>query len=122
MGRRFYYKSIQLPQLRSFCLAAAEGNFTTAAERLGAEHTRLYYTLDALQAQVLRVRAADAGSAEVAGTGLKDSLTRLGDEIDAVAASLESISAPSERPEPIAPITSGADALPPGAVRGRERA
>lgn len=93
----------------------------TAAERLGAEHTRLYYTLDALQAQVLRVRAADAGSAEVAGTGLKDSLTRLGDEIDAVAASLESISAAGERPEPIAPISSGVDALPPGAVRGRDR-
>lgn len=94
----------------------------TAAARLDAEHTRLYYTLEALQAQVLRARAADAGAAEVAGIGLKDSLARLGDEIDAVAASLESVSGAGQRPEPIAPISSDDDdARPPGGVRGRER-
>lgn len=31
---RYKYKDIQLPQLRSFCLAATEGNFTAAVLRL----------------------------------------------------------------------------------------
>jgi DNA-binding transcriptional LysR family regulator len=35
MGRRFRYKDLQLPQLRSFCLAATQGNFTAAAKVLG---------------------------------------------------------------------------------------
>src|SRR5262249_49546729 len=35
MSRRFRYKDIQLPQLRSFCLAATQGNFTAAAKALG---------------------------------------------------------------------------------------
>jgi DNA-binding transcriptional LysR family regulator len=35
MARRYRYKDIQLPQLRSFCVAAAEGNFTAAAKALG---------------------------------------------------------------------------------------
>ena len=37
MGRdqRYKYKDIQLPQLRSFCLAGTEGNFTAAAAALG---------------------------------------------------------------------------------------
>jgi len=32
---RYKYKDIQLPQLRSFCVAATEGNFTAAAAALG---------------------------------------------------------------------------------------
>lgn len=35
MARRYRYKDIQLPQLRSFCVAATEGNFTAAAKALG---------------------------------------------------------------------------------------
>jgi len=35
MVRRYRYKDIQLPQLRSFCVAATEGNFTSAAKALG---------------------------------------------------------------------------------------
>jgi DNA-binding transcriptional LysR family regulator len=35
MSRRFRYKDIQLPQLRSFCVAATQGNFTEAAKVLG---------------------------------------------------------------------------------------
>ncbi|MBY0524644.1 MAG: LysR family transcriptional regulator [Gemmataceae bacterium] len=35
MARRYRYKDIQLPQLRSFCVAATEGNFTAAARALG---------------------------------------------------------------------------------------
>lgn len=35
MARRFRYKDIQLPQLRSFCVAATHGNFTAAAKVLG---------------------------------------------------------------------------------------
>jgi hypothetical protein len=62
-----------------------------AAARLDAEHTRLYYTLQNLYTQVLRVKSADTGSAEVAGAGLKHSLDQLSEEIDAVAASLEAV-------------------------------
>src|SRR5262245_2039152 len=35
MPRQHPYKEIQLPQLRSFCLAATEGSFTAAAKQLG---------------------------------------------------------------------------------------
>jgi DNA-binding transcriptional LysR family regulator len=35
MKRKLFYKGVQLPQLRSFCLAATSGNFTTAARELG---------------------------------------------------------------------------------------
>lgn len=35
MARRFRYKDIQLPQLRSFCAAATQNNFTAAARALG---------------------------------------------------------------------------------------
>jgi hypothetical protein len=61
----------------------------TAASRLEAEYTRLYYTLEHLYAQVLRVRSADTASADVAGAGLRKSLEQLGTEMDAVAEALE---------------------------------
>ncbi len=61
----------------------------TAASRLEAEHMRLYYTLENLYTQVLRVRSADAASADVAGAGLRRSVEQLGQEMDAVAEALE---------------------------------
>jgi len=63
----------------------------TAASRLEAEYTRLYYTLEHLYAQVLRVRSADTASADVAGAGLRKSLEQLGTEMDAVAEALEDV-------------------------------
>ncbi len=59
-----------------------------AAKRLEAEHTRLFFELQRLHTQILRVKAADAGAAEVAGAGLKSALEQLAREIDAVADSL----------------------------------
>ncbi|HLL83045.1 MAG TPA: hypothetical protein VK420_10355 [Longimicrobium sp.] len=94
---------------------------SVAASRLGAEHTRLYYTLEALYAQVLRVRSADAGSADVAGAGLRQSLEQLGQEMDAVAEALESVNREKlpgmERVQPIGG-TEGQQAVAP---RPRER-
>lgn len=69
-----------------------------AAERLGAEHTRLLYTLEHLRTQVLRLRSADAAQAGVAGAGLERQLHQLAEELEAVAASLESVGR-DERPE-----------------------
>ncbi|MFL5356601.1 hypothetical protein [Archangium sp.] len=64
---------------------------TTSASRLEAEHMRLYYTLENLYTQVLRVRSADAASADVAGAGLRRSVEQLGLEMDAVAEALEEV-------------------------------
>ncbi|WP_257457534.1 AAA family ATPase [Archangium lipolyticum] len=63
----------------------------TAASRLEAEHMRLYYTLENLYTQVLRVRSADAASADVAGAGLRRSVEQLGLEMDAVAEAVEEV-------------------------------
>jgi hypothetical protein len=63
----------------------------TAASRLEAEHTRLYYTLEHLYTQVLRVRTADTGSEDVAGAGLRHSVEQLGAEMDAVTEALEEV-------------------------------
>jgi hypothetical protein len=63
----------------------------TAASRLEAEHMRLSYTLENLYTQVLRVRSADAASADVAGAGLRRSVEQLGLEMDAVAEALEEV-------------------------------
>ncbi|QRK13708.1 hypothetical protein JQX13_19900 [Archangium violaceum] len=63
----------------------------TAASRLEAEHMRLYYTLENLYTQVLRVRSADTASADVAGAGLRRSVEQLGLEMDAVAEALEEV-------------------------------
>ena len=54
----------------------------TAADRLEAEYTRLYYTLENLHAQVLRARSADALAAESSAADLRQSLEKLGDEVD----------------------------------------
>jgi hypothetical protein len=63
----------------------------TAASRLEAEHTRLYYTLENLYMQVLRVRTADAASEDVAGTGLRHSVEQIGAEMEAVTEALEEV-------------------------------
>jgi hypothetical protein len=67
-------------------------NIVTSAARLEAERTRIHYALENLYTQVLSVKSADAASADVAGTGLRQSLNRLSDEVSAVAESLEAVS------------------------------
>ncbi|MBL8796377.1 MAG: LysR family transcriptional regulator [Planctomycetia bacterium] len=49
MSRTDRYKDIQLPQLRSFCLAATEGNFTTAAKILGISAPTVWQQVRALE-------------------------------------------------------------------------
>ncbi|WP_240359608.1 hypothetical protein [Pyxidicoccus trucidator] len=68
----------------------------TAANRLEAEHTRLYYTLEGLYAQVLRVRSADTSDEDVAGAGLRHSMEQLGAEVDAVTQALEEVHRPPD--------------------------
>jgi DNA-binding transcriptional LysR family regulator len=43
------YKDIQLPQLRSFCVAATEGNFTAAAKALGISAPTVWQQVRALE-------------------------------------------------------------------------
>ncbi|HME91927.1 MAG TPA: hypothetical protein VKE49_10920 [Myxococcaceae bacterium] len=81
----------------------------TAASRMEAERTRLRYTLENLYTQVLRVRSADASSAEVAGNGLRQSVERLGDEIGALAEALESVHSPQS--------DSSGESAPPASVQ-----
>jgi DNA-binding transcriptional LysR family regulator len=49
MGQNLRYKELQLPQLRSFCLAATEGNFTTAARALGLSASTVWQQVRALE-------------------------------------------------------------------------
>lgn len=49
MARTYRYKDIQLAQLRSFCLAARERNFTVAARRLGLSASTVWEQLRALE-------------------------------------------------------------------------
>lgn len=49
MTRRFRYKEIQLAQLRSFCLAAAKGNFSSAAEAAGLSLSTVWEQIRALE-------------------------------------------------------------------------
>jgi DNA-binding transcriptional LysR family regulator len=46
------YKEIQLAQLRSFCLAATEGNFTTAARALGLSASTVWQQVRALEREL----------------------------------------------------------------------
>jgi DNA-binding transcriptional LysR family regulator len=52
MGQQQRYKEIQLPQLRSFCLAATDGNFTTAARALGLSPSTVWQQVRALERQL----------------------------------------------------------------------
>jgi LysR family carnitine catabolism transcriptional activator len=49
VGQEQRYKEIQLPQLRSFCLAATERNFTTAARALGLTAPTVWQQVRALE-------------------------------------------------------------------------
>ncbi|WP_408888275.1 hypothetical protein ACJ2CR_24515 [Myxococcus faecalis] len=69
---------------------------STAADRLEAEYTRLFYTLEGLYAQVLRVRTADASGEDVAGLGLRQSVEQLGAEVEAVTEALEEVHRPPD--------------------------
>jgi hypothetical protein len=87
-------------------------NLAISAARLEAERTRIHYALENLYTQVLSVKSADAASADVAGAGLRQSLSRLSDEVSAVAESLEAVSRGDE--SPFSPVTSvSADASSP---------
>jgi DNA-binding transcriptional LysR family regulator len=52
MSQNQRYKEIQLPQLRSFCLAATDGNFTTAARALGLSPSTVWQQVRALERQL----------------------------------------------------------------------
>jgi DNA-binding transcriptional LysR family regulator len=46
------YKEIQLPQLRGFCQAATEGNFTAAAKALGLSASTVWQQVRALEREL----------------------------------------------------------------------
>ncbi len=95
-------------------------NIVTSAARLEAERTRIHYALENLYTQVLSVKSADAASADVAGAGLRQSLSRLSDEVSAVAESLEAVSREDESLlAPVSPVSSGESTS--GQPAGRER-
>jgi DNA-binding transcriptional LysR family regulator len=52
MAHSHYYKDIQLPQLRSFCAAATEGNFTAAAEGLNLSVSAVWQQVRTLERQL----------------------------------------------------------------------
>ncbi len=89
-------------------------NLVTSSARLGAERTRIHYALENLYTQVLTVKSADSASADVAGSGLRQSLARLSDEVSAVAESLEATSrGDALLPAPVSPVTSEPDSSTP---------
>ncbi|WP_241757798.1 hypothetical protein [Myxococcus landrumensis] len=75
---------------------AQRAELATAADRLEAEYMRLYYTLEGLYAQVLRVRSADAAGEDIAGLGLRQSVEQLGAEVEAVTEALEEAHRPHD--------------------------
>jgi DNA-binding transcriptional LysR family regulator len=52
MSHDHRYKEIQLAQLRSFCLAATEGNFTSAAKALGLSPSTVWQQVRALEREL----------------------------------------------------------------------
>lgn len=52
MRRTAYYKEIQLPQLRTFCLVATRANFTTAARTLGLSKSTVWQQVRALEREL----------------------------------------------------------------------
>ncbi len=69
-----------------------------SADRLEAEQTRLFWTLDALAAQLLRMRSAGADLAQSGNAELGRSLEQLQGEIDAIANALEQVAQDERRP------------------------
>src|SRR5262245_33734947 len=52
MSTDIYYKGLQLPQLRSFCLAATSGNFAAAAQVLGLSRPAVWQQVRALEREL----------------------------------------------------------------------
>lgn len=52
MNNAVYYKGIQLPQLRSFCVAATRGNFAAAAQALGLSRPAVWQQVRALEREL----------------------------------------------------------------------
>src|SRR5438309_8433271 len=52
MSQTHRYKEIQLAQLRSFCLAATEANFTSAAKALGLSTSTVWQQVRALEREL----------------------------------------------------------------------
>lgn len=52
MGNLLYYKGIQLPQLRSFCTVATQGNFTSAAQMLGLSVPTVWQQVRSLEREL----------------------------------------------------------------------
>jgi DNA-binding transcriptional LysR family regulator len=52
MSQNHRYKEIQLGQLRSFCVAATEGNFTSAAKALGLSASTVWQQVRALEREL----------------------------------------------------------------------
>jgi hypothetical protein len=97
---------------------------TRAAARFDAEHTRIFYTLESLHTQVVRMRSADSSSVDVAGAGLRRSLDMLSHEVNALADALERVnSGEAERMRKVSSGPAGeTGAVPPGAPGTREKA
>ena len=62
-----------------------------SADRLDAELTRLFWTLDGLAAQLLRLRSAGADAAQAPDAALTQSVLQLQTEIEAIADALEQV-------------------------------
>jgi hypothetical protein len=93
-----------------------------SANRFEAEHTRIAYTLESLHTQVVRMRSADAVSADVAGAGLRQSLDNLTKEVDALADALERVNRGDEaRLRTLAEAPPAAPSPPPQLPGAREK-
>jgi DNA-binding transcriptional LysR family regulator len=70
MNQATRYKELQLAQLRSFCLAATEGNFTTAARALGLSPSTVWQQVRALERQLrARLLCRKGRAVELTGDG-----------------------------------------------------
>lgn len=89
------------------------------AARLEAEYTRLYYSLQNLHSQVLRLKSVDLSAEDVQRQALRQTADQLAAELDAVAEALEEVNrrdAASTGSSTASPL--GAEVMPvdPGAV------
>ena len=62
MSQGHRYKEIQLAQLRSFCLAATDGNFTSAAKALGLSASTVWQQVRALERDLKTERGSATGA------------------------------------------------------------
>ncbi|MGI5863341.1 MAG: hypothetical protein ACOX6T_14970 [Myxococcales bacterium] len=72
-----------------------------SASRLEAERTRILYSLEMLYTQLLRVRSADAASADLAGAAVRVRLEQMSEELAAVAEALDETHADLSRVVPV---------------------